>query len=64
MSKIQYLSSVLAPLVLSQPEDVAWDDETDLVVVGFGGVGTSTAFPARGLGGDVLALELARDTPG
>lgn len=34
-----------------------WDDEADIVVVGFGAAGAATAIEARDLGADVLVLE-------
>jgi succinate dehydrogenase/fumarate reductase flavoprotein subunit len=41
-------------------EDVArWDDEADVVVVGFGGAGACAAIAARDAGADVLVLERA-----
>lgn len=45
--------------------DVArWDDEADVVVVGFGGAGASAAIEARRLGADVLVLERAGEGGG
>ncbi len=36
---------------------VRWDDEADLLVVGYGGAGAATAIAAADLGADVLVLE-------
>jgi 3-oxo-5alpha-steroid 4-dehydrogenase len=45
------------PLVVSARDSVAWDDEADLIVVGFGGAGVAAALEARENGADVLAVE-------
>lgn len=47
----------LAPLRVADGEDLRWDDEADLLVVGFGGAGACAALEARGRGLDVLALD-------
>ncbi len=44
-----------APLVVTDAGAVAWDDEADVVVVGFGGAGVAAAVQAREAGADVLA---------
>ncbi|MGP0031098.1 MAG: FAD-dependent oxidoreductase [Acidimicrobiales bacterium] len=53
---------------MRQPTDVtpcdlaevtAWDDETDVVVVGFGAAGSTAAFSAAGAGAGVLVTERA-----
>jgi succinate dehydrogenase/fumarate reductase flavoprotein subunit len=36
-----------------------WDEEADVVVVGFGGAGAATAITAHNLGANVLMLEKA-----
>ncbi|MCP6330388.1 FAD-dependent oxidoreductase, partial [Klebsiella pneumoniae] len=36
---------------------IEWDDEADLLVVGFGGAGVCAALEARGQGVSVLALD-------
>jgi 3-oxo-5alpha-steroid 4-dehydrogenase len=48
---------ISAPLVASTVDDPAWDDEADLVVVGFGGAGAAAAIQARELGADVIVLD-------
>ncbi len=45
------------PLHLDDPSDVAWDDEADVVVVGFGGAGSTAAIQARQLGASVIAID-------
>lgn len=47
----------LAPLRVANGERLHWDDEADLLVVGFGGAGACAAIEARGRGLDVLALD-------
>ena len=46
-----------APLILADPDKAQWDDEADIVVVGFGGAGASAALEARERGLDVLAID-------
>jgi 3-oxo-5alpha-steroid 4-dehydrogenase len=53
---MNYLSSVSDPLI-ADPATLRWDDEADMVVVGFGGAGATAALQARELGGDVIALD-------
>ena len=53
---MDYLSSVSDPLI-ADPDTLRWDDEADMVVVGFGGAGATAALQARELGGDVIALD-------
>ena len=50
-------SLALEPLVVSSATDVTWDDETDVLVVGFGGAGAAAAIEARENGADVLAID-------
>jgi len=45
------------PLVVAHDRDVQWDDEADVVVVGFGGAGASAALEAHECGADVLVIE-------
>jgi 3-oxo-5alpha-steroid 4-dehydrogenase len=45
------------PRVEAQPDRVRWDDEADVVVVGFGGAGACAALEAREQGASVLVLE-------
>ena len=56
---MNYLSSVSDPLI-ADPATLRWDDEADMVVVGFGGAGATAALQARELGGDVIALDHVR----
>lgn len=44
-------------VVIVSPDDVPWDDEADVVVVGSGAAGWSAAISARRAGADVLVLE-------
>ncbi len=45
------------PLVLTKTDTDAWDDEADVVVVGFGGAGACAALEARAQGARVLVLD-------
>lgn len=45
------------PIVVSGPDAVSWDDEADVVIVGFGGAGAAAAIEARDRGADVLAID-------
>ncbi|MGH8353558.1 MAG: FAD-binding protein, partial [Pseudomonas sp.] len=47
----------LAPLRVSAAEQLAWDDQAELLVIGFGGAGVCAAIEARSQGLDVLALD-------
>src|SRR3954466_8308970 len=51
-----YLSAVSDPLVVDDANAVRWDDQADVVIVGFGGAGVAAAIEARELGGDVIAI--------
>ncbi len=46
-----------APLVVTKADDKAWDDEADVVVVGFGGAGACAALEASTNGARVLVLD-------
>ena len=46
-----------APLVLAKGDAGAWDDEADVVVVGFGGAGACAALEANAEGAKVLVLD-------
>ncbi|MBW2404236.1 MAG: FAD-binding protein [Deltaproteobacteria bacterium] len=46
-----------APLVVTKADDDAWDDEADVVVVGFGGAGACAALEASTNGARVLVLD-------
>jgi 3-oxo-5alpha-steroid 4-dehydrogenase len=48
---------VEAPLVLTKTDTESWDDEADVVVVGFGGAGACAALEASSNGARVLVLD-------
>ena len=52
-------SEVAEPMVVSGPESVAWDEQADVVVVGFGGAGATAALRCVELGLEVIALDRA-----
>lgn len=45
------------PLVVTKSNGGAWDDEADVVIVGFGGAGACAALEARAHGADALVLD-------
>jgi len=45
------------PLVVTQSNGRSWDDEADVVIVGFGGAGACAALEARAHRADVLVLD-------
>ncbi len=45
------------PLILTKTDGDAWDDEADVVVVGFGGAGACAALEAKANGARVLVLD-------
>lgn len=45
------------PLLLNRDEEVQWDIETDVVVVGFGGAGACAAIEAADLGQNVVLVD-------
>lgn len=53
---IDATAAVLAPIV-ADADSLDWDDEADLVVVGFGGAGAAAALQARECGLEVLAID-------
>ncbi len=53
----EWASPVEAPLVLDSPAAHTWDDEADLVVVGYGGAGVAAALEAAEGGATVIALD-------
>nr|WP_184069634.1 FAD-binding protein [Sphingosinicella soli] len=53
----EWLSAVEAAEVVDNPDAVAWDDEAELIVVGYGGAGVSAALEAAERGVDVLAID-------
>ena len=52
-----WFSAVEAPLVLERAEDLLWDEQADVVIVGFGGAGAAAAVQACQLGLQVIALD-------
>ncbi|HKY91505.1 MAG TPA: FAD-dependent oxidoreductase, partial [Nevskiaceae bacterium] len=52
-----FTANVEPPLLLAAGDDGRWDEEADLVVVGFGGAGVVAALQARELGADVIAVD-------
>lgn len=51
------VTDVEEPLRLAWASDIDWDDEADLVVVGFGGAGASAALEGREQGAQVLVID-------
>jgi 3-oxo-5alpha-steroid 4-dehydrogenase len=45
------------PLVIADADVITWDDQADVVVVGFGGAGAAAALEAREQGAEVLAID-------
>lgn len=45
------------PIVVSSDRDIAWDETSDVVVVGFGGAGAAAAVQARQVGAEVLIVD-------
>jgi 3-oxo-5alpha-steroid 4-dehydrogenase len=56
MSTTEY-RSVQPPLVVEDASAQQWDEEADVLVVGFGGAGVVAALQARELGASVLAVD-------
>lgn len=52
-------SAVQEVMRIADADDIAWDVETDFVVVGFGGAGAAAAVQARELGLEVVAVDRA-----
>lgn len=52
-----YQPRALPPLVAANPEEVDWQDQADVVVVGFGGAGVCAALEALDGGADVIAVD-------
>jgi 3-oxo-5alpha-steroid 4-dehydrogenase len=50
-------SFVEAPLALRPDEKIEWDDEADVVIVGFGAAGATAAIEARQQGQSVIVLD-------
>ena len=53
VNKADYLPS----LVVNSADELKWDDEADVVVVGFGGAGAAAAIEARETGASVIAVD-------
>lgn len=51
------IGAVEKPLRVDRADDQVWDDEADLVVVGFGGAGAAAAIQAAELGASVIAID-------
>jgi 3-oxo-5alpha-steroid 4-dehydrogenase len=52
-----YDKVIEAPFVVEDVSAAKWDDETDIVIVGFGAAGASAALQAREGGADVIVLD-------
>lgn len=50
-------SEAVEPALIADPATIRWDEETDVIVVGFGGAGVVAALQARESGADVLAID-------
>src|SRR5438128_424710 len=50
-------TSVRPALVVNSADGLKWDEEADIVVVGFGGAGVSAALEARERGASVIAVD-------
>lgn len=53
----EWSKSVEAPLEVEAPDDLAWDGESDVIVVGLGGAGVCSALQALDAGLSVTALD-------
>ena len=52
-----WLTAVEAAEIVDDAGNVQWDDEAELVIVGYGGAGVATALEAAENGVDVLAVD-------
>jgi 3-oxo-5alpha-steroid 4-dehydrogenase len=50
-------SFLIPPLRVGRPEEIAWDGDIDVIVVGFGGAGACAAIEAAEQGAEVLVLD-------
>jgi 3-oxo-5alpha-steroid 4-dehydrogenase len=57
MAEAQDNSGIEKPLIVDDPDAVAWARQADVVVVGFGGAGATAALQAAEQGADVIALD-------
>ena len=48
---------IAAPIKVSHAEEISWDDQADVVIVGFGGAGAVAAIQAREIGASVIAID-------
>ncbi|MEM8497144.1 MAG: FAD-binding protein [Pseudomonadota bacterium] len=53
----QFTSNIAEPLQVDGAEALDWDNEADIVVVGFGGAGVCAALEGRERGASVIALD-------
>jgi 3-oxo-5alpha-steroid 4-dehydrogenase len=56
-SSPEFTANVELPLLVTDADSVRWDDEADVVIVGFGGAGVVAALQAREEGAAVLAVD-------
>lgn len=52
-----WFSPVEAARVVASPDDIAWDDTADFIVIGYGGAGVAAALEAAERGADVLSVD-------
>lgn len=55
--RISTVTPVEPPLEVARAEDIAWDDEADVLVVGWGAAGACVALEARTAGASVIVLD-------
>lgn len=53
----RFASNVLPPLEIGDVAEMDWDEEADVVVVGFGGAGAAVSIEALDLGANVIAID-------
>ena len=53
----EYTTDIEAPLSIADSEELSWDDEADLVTIGFGGSAAIAAIHVRESGGTVICVE-------
>lgn len=53
----QEIDDKLEPIVIDNSDDISWDDEADIVVIGFGGAGVAAALEAVENDANVLAID-------
>ena len=57
-----WFSDVQAPMNVDDPTSIRWDEETDVVIVGFGGAGACAAIEAADNGARVTVIETVCET--